>query len=119
MAVQNAVKKGDVVCLIVYHSATYLPGSGRGTERTAHYTLALVNGANAKGEATSLKRASGAIKELRRKDYTLSEVMTIRQPLQPAALKAFARLTWETDEFDSNADLKAAILKERTDAEES
>lgn len=117
MAVQNAVKRGDVVCLIVYHSVTYAIGSGRGTERTAKYTLAIVNGANAKGEATSLRRASGYIKELRRKDYTLSEVMTIRQPLQPAALKAFAKLTWENDEFETNEALKAAILKERTDEE--
>ena len=104
------VKKGDVIAFVFTRSATYAFGSGRGTERTTHFTLARVNGANRKGEATSLVRAGGRVLELRRKDYVLSQVMTISGGNQIKARSVFAGLTWDKDEFASADELKQAIL---------
>lgn len=111
-APQFAVKKGDVVALVVHHSSTRVHGP---TERRKAYTLAIVNGARRDGTATSLRRVSGAIKQLAHKDYRSEDVLTIRAELQPAALKAFAKLTWQNDEFDDNAALKDAIRAEKSD----
>lgn len=108
--VRNPVKKGQVVALAITRSVTYTFGSGRGTERETRYTLALVNGANREGEATSLQRRSGTILQYRRGDYQLDHVMTIGAERQKLARACFDRLTWETDEFKTPEELRQAIL---------
>jgi hypothetical protein len=110
--VENKVRKGDVVALACVRSTTYGFGSGRGTERETYFTLAVVNGANHAGEATSLRRRTGSIEQLRRKDYELKNVRVISGANQKRAKALFDKLTWETDQFKTADELKNAILTE-------
>ena len=121
MAIQNKVRKGDVVAIKLATSHTYVIGSGRGTESRTFYTLARVEAATRDGAVKLLCRVNNCAK---RSPYDLrAEVLTISAENQSAARSLFAHLCceqdisssekWSVDEFANAEELKAAIVRHR------
>ena len=110
MNIQNKVKKGDVVAIEIWQSATYAFGSGRGTETSKVLELAVVERASREGEAKLLRRIGCNAK---RSPIDLrATVHTISNKWQDAAQRMFAKLGWEAREFESPEALRQALWDE-------
>lgn len=103
--VQNPVKKGAVVACQIRHSSTYAIGSGRGTEATYTWRLAIVDEATRDGTAKRIKFSPDSRPMF--PTYAAATVHTIHDHQEAARRVMDAR---PGAEFPTADELKAAIL---------
>lgn len=103
-------KKGQIVAIEASKRTVYVPGSGRPSEICTSWTLARVTAATRDGVAKSVQRAGPGAPQQIKYVSGLKQVHTISDDRQAQAERVFASLNWDTPDWESADELKAAIL---------